>query len=599
MSGEKTGRAFVELAKFEEADAHLCRASSLSLVLKNFGAVYKSNQGSKATYELSKQVTEISAFISHNWVTPRWKKVPTIMLHFNSQIAWCTCFVLSIVICALYAAFDMPYTYHAPQPEGILFRVFFSPVFLVALLTAREFPIFQGGEPMVFLDKTCIFQEDPDLMKRGIMKLAAFLERSKEMLVIYTHVYLQKLWTVYEVAALLSLHPLERLKFHPTSSTITVIGGVILSWFANIIPFAVRLSGLSQSGWVGNICLGVCVIGYNFYIRRVAKFHRRDLAELKDFSVARAKCAVESDRPIVYANIAALMRVSRRLPEETTEAECLEIFDKVVRKDLHDILDDSMGSGGLSFKHIGIICLNLSLPICLDVFVGFFDGVPLKDACIHAGLWLGMGIFYMPLVCMGMAEWNAHCMKLTGCLNLIYAFVGSMGCVFIGNFLHLALINLRDRAVESESEMWMWLYFSVLMIIVVIGVAWMVDKKWTLALRRFWRRLCCLSAANRDSSVAGKNGLAPLALAHALTVAEQAMSVLNIVGNNEQTPGSPEAAVVGSGTVPEDAPLEGSNIVTASEPFEQECVSEAGKDLDVNLRGAVKSDSTEKEMVPL
>merc|ERR1719504_458999 len=59
----------------------------------------------------------------------------------------------------------------------------------------------------VFLDKTCIHQTDINLQTAGIRKLGAFLRRSRCMVVLYGEQYLQKLWTVYELASFLTLCP--------------------------------------------------------------------------------------------------------------------------------------------------------------------------------------------------------------------------------------------------------------------------------------------------------------------------------------------------------------------------------------------------------
>merc|ERR1719353_1430690 len=61
--------------------------------------------------------------------------------------------------------------------------------------------------PSVFLDKTCIHQTDTDLQAAGIRKLGAFLRKSRTMVVLYGEEYLQKLWTVYEIASFLTLSP--------------------------------------------------------------------------------------------------------------------------------------------------------------------------------------------------------------------------------------------------------------------------------------------------------------------------------------------------------------------------------------------------------
>jgi hypothetical protein len=80
---------------------------------------------------------------------------------------------------------------------------------MITLFTYQEWRLWLTGwhGPAVFLDKTCIHQTDHDLQINGIRKLGAFLKSSRCMVVLYGKEYLQKLWTVYEVASFLTLRP--------------------------------------------------------------------------------------------------------------------------------------------------------------------------------------------------------------------------------------------------------------------------------------------------------------------------------------------------------------------------------------------------------
>merc|ERR1712117_185394 len=93
----------------------------------------------------------------------------------------------------------------------------------------------------LFLDKTCIHQVDKDLQKQGILKLGAFIRKSLCLLVIYSDLYLIKLWTVYEVACFLCLHPLQNMSVVPTflpfvflCGLATVLVGVVLDIIAEV-----------------------------------------------------------------------------------------------------------------------------------------------------------------------------------------------------------------------------------------------------------------------------------------------------------------------------------------------------------------------------
>ena len=59
----------------------------------------------------------------------------------------------------------------------------------------------------MFLDKVCIHQTDTKLQKEGIAHLGMFLLFSGQLVVLQDDDYLERLWTVYELATFLSLQP--------------------------------------------------------------------------------------------------------------------------------------------------------------------------------------------------------------------------------------------------------------------------------------------------------------------------------------------------------------------------------------------------------
>ena len=83
--------------------------------------------------------------------------------------------------------------------------------------------------PVIIIDKTCIHQVDKELQAKSIKKLGAFLRMSSHLVIIYTSVYLKKLWTVYELACFLALHPGENPTIIPTYVPMLVFGGIAIS----------------------------------------------------------------------------------------------------------------------------------------------------------------------------------------------------------------------------------------------------------------------------------------------------------------------------------------------------------------------------------
>jgi len=58
---------------------------------------------------------------------------------------------------------------------------------------------------LVFLDKVCIHQTDPDKKQKGIDGLGGFLKKSKTVLVLWDASYFTRLWCTLEMAAALHL----------------------------------------------------------------------------------------------------------------------------------------------------------------------------------------------------------------------------------------------------------------------------------------------------------------------------------------------------------------------------------------------------------
>ena len=75
------------------------------------------------------------------------------------------------------------------------------PVFSIVLFVAGDI-VHRAAclrNPTIFLDKTCIHQTDALRKKAGIEKLGAFLFHSRRVLVLFTDLYLKKLWELLRV----------------------------------------------------------------------------------------------------------------------------------------------------------------------------------------------------------------------------------------------------------------------------------------------------------------------------------------------------------------------------------------------------------------
>merc|ERR1712113_511465 len=71
------------------------------------------------------------------------------------------------------------------------------------------------------------------------MKLGAFIQKSERIVVIYTNIYLLKLWTIYEVACFLALHPISRMVVVPPAQPLLVLGGSLVIYLSRIVALLI------------------------------------------------------------------------------------------------------------------------------------------------------------------------------------------------------------------------------------------------------------------------------------------------------------------------------------------------------------------------
>ena len=208
-----------------------------SHVKGGFGQLLASSHGSQATYDLSIPTETIDEFISHSWcrhaamkgIDPIYGRLKwlSICLHQNGEAA----LVASIAAGAALAVAEAVLGWHALPLvshcwfDGEIRRVSFAPyvvgyvTFLTVLLFGlnflptqwlRSFSLRLLPDRLMFLDKVCIHQTDPQKNQAGIRAINEFIRRSKKLLVCDNggeaagRHYFERLWCVFELAAFVS-----------------------------------------------------------------------------------------------------------------------------------------------------------------------------------------------------------------------------------------------------------------------------------------------------------------------------------------------------------------------------------------------------------
>jgi len=208
---------------------------------------------------------------------------------------------------------------------------------------------------LVFLDKVCIHPTNTELQRETIVHLGAFIKRSEQMVVLYSDIYLKKLWTVYEVASFLALHPIDKMKVLAVHKfPALVIANATL--YMQVTVYTIVLTYFSPKA--AQLVAVPIIISYYpalSVLRQWARSKQAIPETLRHFKVREALCVRESDRPLVNANIADLMRGLKVVPQDANEDDALDSFDEKVRELMPGAFHKLLGRSTFSFKHYMIL----------------------------------------------------------------------------------------------------------------------------------------------------------------------------------------------------------------------------------------------------
>mmetsp|Transcript_67137 Transcript_67137/g.140245 ORF Transcript_67137/g.140245 Transcript_67137/m.140245 type:complete len:433 (-) Transcript_67137:178-1476(-) len=322
-----------------------------------------------------------------------------------------------------------------------------------------------AGDTKVFLDKTCIHQEDPSVMRMGIERLGAFIMRSDQMVILYTELYLTKLWTIYEVAASLTLNGGGSIRVLHIHNAVLLICMLAVTWLTAMGYIIIHEVG-------GSFLMLYVVIAVlaGFCFRDLRRWQIRKLEverRISSFNVRDCTCAVEDDRPVVYLNISRLMRVSNIVRQNATQEEALDAFNARVRDDLMRAFHASSGPHAFHYHHYVMLGFLISGGKGLDMLVSLDRGLdPRYIICFNLNViaWV-FGVWPICFVLLGKAA--AAKTHLTGCKKVLYIIFGFSSPFVLGILTTIMFQTIRYRAETSD----LWLFLAILMVPVAISAA--------------------------------------------------------------------------------------------------------------------------------
>ena len=172
--------------------------------------------------------------------------------------------------------------------------------------------------------------------------------------------------------------------------------------------------------------------------RMMARNQSASDADLLQFSIGNALCAVESDRVVVERNVASLMSDLKLVPADSTRETALVAFDLMVRDALPRAIRDSTGCVGLRYEHVltmgAVYIFEVLDTLACNVYAG--SHVQLVVATIVEQLVLVFSV--VPLLFASMMHLSGCCIHLTG--------VKGVACVLLIGLASILVFGLSFAA---------------------------------------------------------------------------------------------------------------------------------------------------------
>jgi len=422
-------------------DRSLLRGTSLTTCLFSLGALFQTSEGCARTYERSEVCDYLDAFISHNWSVSRTTKFLALAVHHRLRTAIVASVFVSAITNALQVwllVFPSVGRRHAGNigmqetyPYGGLLGVcvFYSVLFfygeIVTMLPKKlSAPLFTVRS-RIFLDKTCIHQTNMDLKRQGIEALGAYIYYSANLVVLYSDVYLRKMWTLYELGTFVLLHPDTLPTILPTLFTKTFLAGNCILLLSAVVELVVSVIWREATTPLAAIGYGFAVLlpfGLAIALRYWAKQLHRTREQIRTCSLLNTKCAEEADRKLVCANMIALTRELQLVTEKESDDDCIQMVDLLMQNLLFESVTSSLGPAGLPYHYVLGMCVPLLLDamdqITSDIVARETIGIERVLARINQELVFCTAA--LPAAVAALGIFTRQCIHLQGCAQAFY-----------------------------------------------------------------------------------------------------------------------------------------------------------------------------------
>ncbi|CAJ1391815.1 unnamed protein product [Effrenium voratum] len=292
----------MNMALEETLDPGIRKAVSLLVCLERFG-VHWQGLDTSSTEDKAEIVSEIDDFISHDWATRGLVKYLTLCALYNGRAA-----VIAAVVAAVFGGVlqiflessrFLPGFYvlvgrvrYDVESAGCLGVLLGMSTYLFMLFFWQRLRHLVMSPRMVFMDRLCISQSNPEKKKKGIMGLAGFLKLSGRLVVLWSPRYFTRLWCVYEIATWMHLKkPLSQIIIAPVAQG--SFGSLVLCgvWLVTVL---MTLAATIESWELYALILGfaiTCIMaGPLHVVRHLVRDLRQMPIQIKNFTFLESQC---------------------------------------------------------------------------------------------------------------------------------------------------------------------------------------------------------------------------------------------------------------------------------------------------------------------
>lgn len=179
--------------------------------------------------------------------------------------------------------------------------------------------------------------------------------------------------------------------------------------------------------------------------------------------MADLKCFMEDDRPIVYANIAGLMRAAGWCEEEANDKEALFSFEDYVRTVISSVYGSTKGSGFMSYWEFLIIWFVIRTPFEMDRILAPQPDYGFEEWRFRIGkilFHLMDGLGFCPLFYEFLCTWSTHHAHMLGVAEFLFLALGSV-IAYIGVILtrYLDPVSVEDHSNIALCKLLGWTVF--------------------------------------------------------------------------------------------------------------------------------------------